>query len=199
MHGGATSLHSKDIGNSFQRRKQLNVSSKRSIVQMAIEYLYQDCVISLDARSTNFYLAQAIPCTVITNSMHNIRALVAKEKIKTIATGGTYSDKYDAFYGPLSETLLQRLHIDIGFFSCSAIDNEGGLWESNELNVAIKKKMFNQCEQAFLLADSSKLNKKNLVHLLDLNEMDIFFTDQILPEELKNYCDQNELLVSIPE
>ncbi|VEH65822.1 DNA-binding transcriptional activator FucR [Rodentibacter pneumotropicus] len=76
-------------------------------------------MIGLDASSTSWYFAHLmpdIPCTVVTNSMFNINALVNKPNIKTIVTGGVYSSKYEAFYGPLSEYLLQRLHINFSIF-----------------------------------------------------------------------------------
>ncbi len=200
IHGGAICLQAKDAGNSFQRRQRCNSDAKRQIAEMAVDYVFEGCVISLDASTSSWYFAQMIPnisCTVVTNAMHNISALVSKEHIKTIATGGAYSSKYDAFYGPLSETLLQRLHIDIGIFSCTGLDDSGKLWESNELNASIKRKMFNQCEKAFLLADNSKLQRKSLFHLLDLSQMDIFFTDQVPTLAIKEYCDKCDVMISV--
>ncbi len=91
---------------------------QKAIAQQVV-YIYEGVVVGLDASSTSWYVAQLlpdIPCSVVTNSMRNITALVNKPNIKTIATGGVYSAKYDAFYGPLSEHLLSRLHIHIGIF-----------------------------------------------------------------------------------
>lgn len=101
-----------------------------------------------------------IPCTVVTNSIFNINALVNKPNIKTIVTGGVYSPKYEAFYGPLSEYLLQRLHINFSILSCSGIDNEGNIWESNELNASLKRKMMEASENAIYLQISQNLRKK---------------------------------------
>ena len=106
-----------------------------------------------------------IPCTVVTNSIFNINALVNKPNIKTIVTGGVYSPKYEAFYGPLSEYLLQRLHINFSILSCSGIDNEGNIWESNELNASLKRKMMEASEKCYLLVDQSKFEKKSLIQL----------------------------------
>ena len=198
-HGGAVSIKIKDIGHSFQCRQRTNFNRKHAIAQKAIEYLYENIVIGLDASTTSWHFAQLIPdipCTVVTNSMHNIKELVNKPNVTTIATGGVYSSKYNAFYGPLSETLLQRLHIDIGIFSCIGLDSNGTIWESNELNASVKRKMFDKCEQKFLLADSSKFEKKNLIHLLDLKQMDILFTDELPNLELQDYCRNNQILIT---
>ncbi|TNH03245.1 DeoR/GlpR transcriptional regulator [Testudinibacter sp. TR-2022] len=197
-HGGAVGLKAKDVGHSFQARQKNNSDAKRLIAESAVEYVFEGAVIGLDASTTSWFFAQAmpdIPCTVVTNAMHNINALSAKSNIKTIATGGVYSAKYDAFYGPLSEQLLQRLHIDIGIFSCIGVDANGSVWESNELNASIKRKIMAASEQKFLLIDNSKLGRKSLMKICDLSQIDILFCDQLPNGELKRYCDQQNLLV----
>ncbi|OBW91871.1 DeoR/GlpR family DNA-binding transcription regulator [Gallibacterium salpingitidis] len=197
-HGGALSKKTDDIGSSFQVRQKTNAEVKRIIAERVAEYIYEGAVIGLDASTTSWYVAQLIPnipCSVVTNSMHNITALVNKPNVKTIATGGVYSGKYDAFYGPLSEYLLSRLHIDIGIFSCIGVDDNGAIWESNELNVAIKRKMMDVSSQKFLLVDPSKFGKQNLVQLAEISQIDMLFTQGNIPERLLKYCDKNGVTV----
>lgn len=199
IHGGAMSNQSKDIGRSFQARQRLNSEAKKYIAQQAIDYVFEGAVIGLDASSSSWHFAQLIPdipCTVVTNSMHNINALVNKPNVKTIATGGVYSAKYAAFYGPLSEQLLLRLHIDFCIFSCTGIDSSGSIWESNELNASIKRKLIDASEQKFLLLDSSKFERKNLIKLGELSQLDILFTNQVPNESLQNYCKGQEVHLS---
>ncbi|PJG83233.1 DeoR/GlpR family DNA-binding transcription regulator [Caviibacterium pharyngocola] len=200
IHGGAVSCQTKDIGSSFQTRQRVNYDAKRAIAESAVEYVFEGAVIGLDASSTSWHFAQLIPdipCTVVTNSMHNITALVNKSNVTTIATGGVYSGKYDAFYGPLSEQLLQRLHIDICIFSCTGIDAGGAIWESNELNASVKRKMLDASGQRFLLLDSSKFGRKHLIKLADLSHIDILFTDQQVDKELQSYCKNHDVLISL--
>lgn len=200
VHGGAVNFKAKDIGSSFQSRQRFNYDKKRAIAESAVEYVFEGAVIGLDASSTSWHFAQLIPdipCTVVTNSMHNITALVNKPNIKTIATGGVYSAKYDAFYGPLSEQLLQRLHIDIGIFSCTGIDNNGAIWESNELNASVKRKMMDASGQKFLLLDNSKFERRNLIRLGDLAQMDILFTNESPSDQLCDYCKNFNVLLTI--
>lgn len=197
-HGGAISKKTDDIGSSFQLRQKNNADIKKIIAERVAEYVYEGAVIGLDASSTSWYVAQLIPnipCSVVTNSMHNITALVNKPNVKTIATGGVYSAKYDAFYGPLSEYLLSRLHIDIGIFSCVGIDDQGAIWESNELNASIKRKMMDVSSQRFLLVDPSKFGKQNLIQLGELGQIDTLFTQGHLPHKLAKYCDKNNITV----
>lgn len=196
VHGGAMSSQSKDIGRSFQARQRLNSEAKKYIAQQVVDYVFEGGVIGLDASSSSWHFAQLIPdipCTVVTNSMHNINALVNKPNVTTIATGGVYSAKYAAFYGPLSEQLLLRLHIDLCVFSCTGVDSSGAIWESNELNASIKRKLIDASAQKFLLLDSSKFERKNLIKLGELSQLDILFTDQAPNESLQNYCKEQEI------
>ncbi|MBR0574391.1 MULTISPECIES: DeoR/GlpR family DNA-binding transcription regulator [Pasteurellaceae] len=191
VHGGAINKKVKDAGNSFQTRQRYNLDKKKIIAQNAMEYLFEDMVIGLDASSSSWHFSQLmpdIPCTVVTNSMHNMTALVNKPNVKTIATGGVYSSKYNAFYGPLSEHLLSRLHIDISFISCVGFDSEGKIWESNELNASVKQKLMNVSKQFFLLADDSKYQKTNLIQLSDFSQIDMLFTTEGVDNHLYECC-----------
>ncbi|OOF59555.1 DeoR/GlpR family DNA-binding transcription regulator [Rodentibacter myodis] len=197
IHGGAVSNKTTDLGSFFQTRQHINSIAKRYIAKNALELVYENAVIGLDASSTSWYFAHLmpdIPCTVVTNSMFNINALVNKSNIKKIVTGGVYSPKYEAFYGPLSEYLLQRLHINFSIFSCSGIDSQGNIWESNELNASIKRKMMEASEQCYLLVDHSKLGKKSLIQLAELSKINTIFTDSNLSDELQNYCENTDVM-----
>lgn len=40
------------------------------------------------------------------------------------------------------------------------MDNGGSVWESNELNASVKRRIMAASEKKFLLVDNSKLGKK---------------------------------------
>lgn len=199
VHGGAVSCRTKDVGHSFQSRLRANYETKKQIAESAVEYVFENSVIGLDASSTSWHFAQLIPnipCTIVTNSMRNIVTLANRPNVRTIATGGVYSAKYDAFYGPLSEQLLLRLHIDICIFSCSGLDSSGAIWESNEVNALTKRKLLDTSEKKFLLADSSKFERKNLIKLGELSQVDILFTDKLPNDTFQNYCQDKDIFIS---
>lgn len=198
-HGGAISKNKSDVGHSFHSRQKSNTQPKKILAENVVKFIEENSIIALDASSTSWYLAQIMPdisCTIITNSMHNVQALVDKKNIKVIATGGLFSEKYFGFYGPLAERMLNQIHIDIGIFSCVGLDNEGNIWESNELNASIKKKFMRVCEHKFLLADNSKLGKRNLIQLAPLSRFDALFLEKKPSPELINYAQENNVTVN---
>lgn len=185
-HGGAMSLQNQNIGQSFSTRKKIHNDGKKHLADLVLDHIFEDAVIVLDASSTAWHIAQRlsnIPCKIITSSMRIIHSLAHKPHIETIATGGVYSEKYDAFYGPFSEHLFSRLHIDIAIFSCTGI-YEGAIWESNQLNLSFKRKVLTMSKQKFLVADHSKIEHKDVFQLCNLSEIDTLFTDLPLEDEI---------------
>lgn len=198
-HGGAVSNKKRDIGRSFYSRQRTNSEAKRSIAENVLPYIFPDAVIALDASSTSWNVAQRIPnipCTVVSSSMRIIYSLSHKPHVKTIATGGIYSEKYDAFYGPLSEQFLSRLKIDIAILSCTGIA-DGAIWESNEINASIKRKLVANSKNVFLLADQSKFERKDLIRIGDLSCVNKLFINQDLSQSLHQYCLEHQVEIII--
>lgn len=194
-HGGAVSNKQRDVGRSFHVRQRMNSNAKKMIADNVIHHLFPEATIALDASSTAWNVAQRIPnipCKVVSSSMRIIYSLSHKPHIETIATGGVYVEKYNAFYGPLSEQLLSCLKIDIAIISCTGVA-DGAIWESNEVNIAFKRKLLANSKQVFLLVDHSKLERKDRFKMADLSEVDKLFVNQLPPKTLQNYCAQNSI------
>lgn len=192
-HGGAVSPKHRDIGRSFQERRNQNSEAKKSIAEKALDFFFEGAVIGLDASSSSWNFAQRLPdvrCTVITSSMHNIRALTHKQQIEIVATGGVYSGKYDAFYGSHSTHLFSRFQLDIAICSCTGIA-DGIVWESNEMNAVMKRKMLAASKHAFLFADHTKFGRKDLIQLCDLSDLDKLFTNITPPTDIQTFCQKN--------
>jgi len=85
----------------------------------------------------------------------------------------------------------------VGGFLIFGIDNEGNIWESNELNASLKRKMMEASEKCYLLVDQSKFEKKSLIQLSGLNKIDTIFTDSALPFPLQKYCDKVDTMTVI--
>lgn len=198
-HGGAVSHKNRDIGRSFQERRSRNSDAKRQIAEKALQHFFEGAVIGLDASSSSWFFTQVMPdapCTVITSCMNNIRSLADKPCIKTIATGGIYSHKYDAFYGAHAGYMLSRFEIDMMICSCTGI-TDGVVWESNEMNAVMKRKMMAASKQVFLFADESKFGRKDLIKLCDLSEIDKLFTNIQPTEDVLKLCAENTVEIVI--
>ncbi|GAL28201.1 L-fucose operon activator [Vibrio variabilis] len=82
VHGGAICKAYKDEGASFNKRASNNIQEKKIIVGKALAHVYEGAIIGLDASSSSWHVAQAIPdikCTIVTNSLNNVVALAGKK------------------------------------------------------------------------------------------------------------------------
>ncbi len=175
VHGGAISKLYKDEGTSFNNRASSNINDKKFLVDKVVSNIYEGSVIGLDASSSSWLVAQAIPnikCTVVTNSINNINVLSGKNNISIISLGGYYSEKYKAFYGLIARNTLAQLSLDLSVISCVGFDEVSGVWDSNEYNYEIKKMFIEVSEKVILLADKSKYKKKGLLKICNFNEID---------------------------
>lgn len=197
-HGGAVSLQTRDIGQTFSSRLKLNAQAKQVIATRAQDYLIERSVIGMDASSSCLHVARQLPdmaCTLVTNSIGIMQSVASKEHVSVIATGGSFSVKYSAFHGPIAEQALSRLNLDVVLLSCCGVDENGAVWESNERNASIKRRLLGCATQVVLLADSSKIGKKGLIKVCDATEIDIFISDRPVNSRLREYLKKSQVLV----
>ncbi len=180
VHGGAIGKNYQDEGTSFNNRANRNVNDKMDLVDQVISNIYEGSVIGLDASSSSWLVAQALPnmrCTVVTNSINNINVLSCKNNISIISLGGSFSEKYKAFYGLIARKTLAEMSLDVSVISCVGFDELSGVWDSNEYNYEIKKMFINVSEKVILLADKSKYKKKSLLKVCNFDEIDILISN----------------------
>lgn len=179
-HGLAVSILDKGEGLAFGQRQHENANQKQAIALRAIELIKPGSTIMLDASSSSWYLAKALPdqpLTVITNSLRVTFELVPKQAIKTLTIGGEYSEKYGAFLGAMSTAYTGDYQADIFFFSCVGFQEDTGVWESNEENIAIKKMMLKQSQRSVLLCDLSKIGRASAFRLCDTQHPQYILTE----------------------
>ena len=92
-HGGALPLEGGSYEPSLEKRKNLNLDSKKAIAYRALDFIASGDSVFLDASTTTFFMAKEIKnmknVTVITNSLRFINELSEDGGIKVIAIVGT--------------------------------------------------------------------------------------------------------------
>lgn len=187
-HGGAVSV--KDTTNEidFSEREITNKEQKQKIAMEALKLVKEDDRIILDASTTAWYLAKALPnmpLVVITNSIKVAMVLSQKEQIKVISTGGILLQKSLSFIGPITESMLDYYHVTTAFISATGIDIRAGLTDGNEQQAIVKKKMMKQAQKVILMADSSKFNHIDFAKIADLKDISECITDNQLTDDTK--------------
>jgi DeoR/GlpR family transcriptional regulator of sugar metabolism len=188
VHGGAI-LHQQDQfqNNSFVRRYQQNAAAKLAIAREAAVLVNDGDSILLDASSTVYYLAKALSerrhLRVMTNGFEVARELAQNTTNTVILLGGVVNNESSSVTGLLSERIIEELHIQKAFLSCSGFSLERGLTEVLLSEAQIKRKAIESSQQLFALVDSSKFGKEDLTSFARPEKINRLFTDQHLSSE----------------
>lgn len=188
QHGGAIKYTLTEGEVHFSEREILHVKEKRSIALAAAQLVHEGDKIILDASTTAWYLASClpnIPLIVITNSVQVVNALIDKDKIEVICTGGRYSSRSHSFVGPLAERAVMNYHVNKSFISCKGTSILNGVSDSSELQAILKSIMVSNSDEVILMIDSSKINSHAFAHIADIEKINFLITDSLVDAKFK--------------
>ena len=197
VHGGAVLKENLTFPSpSFSARARTNESAKQVIARWAAGLVEDGDSIFLDASTTVFYITHYLKdrrkLRVITNGIEAARALAANPSNTVILVGGVLNADGSSITGPLGEDLLQDLHIQKAFVSCSGFTPEAGLTEVHIYEAQLKVRAIASAETLVALVDSSKIGKVDLTPFARIDQVDYLFTDNNLSPawvaQLKQSC-----------
>ena len=188
VHGGAVLNQQDQFQNtSFVRRYQQNAAAKLAIAREAAVLVNDGDSILIDASSTAYYFAKALSerrrLRVITNGFEVARELAQNSSNTVVLIGGVVNNESSSVTGLLSEHIIEELHIQKAFLSCSGFGLERGMTEVHLAEAQLKRKVIESSQQLFALVDSSKFGKEDLTSFARPEKINRLFTDnKLLPE-----------------
>ena len=193
-HGGAMRVS----GTSFERKHSekmgLMLEEKRKIAMKAASLVRNGDSVFLDSGTTTFFVARSLAhhtdLTVITNNLEVASSVEFHPSSSLIVTGGVRRDNYSVLVGSLTEDTIKSLHADICFLGCDAVDPEQGVFNTNYLELGIKKQIVECGRLVVLVADHSKFQQKALTKVCDLSDLDVLITDSGLDSGTVEACGQ---------
>lgn len=195
-HGGAISVGDSDpFVTSYIERELTNVKEKRQIAMEAVKHVNEGDEIILDASTTAWYMAIALPnikITVLTNSIKVATELSTKEKISVISTGGFLRPDSLSYIGKLAESSLESYHVNKAFISCKGFHLEHGMSESNEQQALVKEAMINAANTVYIMVDHSKFGVQAFTRLSSLDKIDCIITDDTIDPEIAKCLNDGE-------
>jgi len=190
VHGGAI-LNSDDQfkNNSFLRRYELNVEAKLAIAHKAVNLVNDGDSILLDASSTGYYFARQLRerqnLRVVTNGFEVARELAQNPSNNVILIGGVVNNNASSVSGLLSERIIEDLHIQKAFLSCSGFSLERGMTEIYFDEAQLKRKIIESTDYLYALVDSSKFGVEDMTSFARREKIMTLFTDSGVTEEWK--------------
>lgn len=190
VHGGA--IKSGDMRQFFEleERHKSREAEKRELTKVAMSVVQERDIISIDSGSTAIFFANALKenfssLTVVTHSLDVFEILHEHKSFNVILCAGNYMKKENAFYGLLTMETLKQLYVKKAFICPSAVSLENGIYDYQPDLCMIQRKYMSISDKIYILADSSKYEKRALIKLGDMRPEYTYITDHNLKSDLK--------------
>ena len=85
--------------------------------------------------------------------------------------------------GQIAEEMVRKLCVDIVFLGADAINPEYGVFDSNFIEIGIKRSIIASGRYRVLLSDHTKFRRKALTKVCDIDDFDVVITDAGIDEE----------------
>ncbi|MBQ8577601.1 MAG: DeoR/GlpR transcriptional regulator [Clostridia bacterium] len=183
VHGGAVRVESEMKGfTHLSQRSQENTEKKTALAHTAVSFVTEGDFIGIDSGSTAVYFAHALRerftrLTAVTHSLDVFELLRGHADFTVILCGGHFMAEENAFYGPLTVETYDRLHLQKAFIFPTGISLESGICDYQQEFYPVQKKMAAIADHIFILADSTKFEKKALLKLDEMRTDYTYITD----------------------
>lgn len=183
IRGGATIEASGEFESDFRCRSRIAAEEKRHIARAAAAFVEPGTSVMVGDGSTSQCLAPFLierrPLTVITNNLALITGLTGMAGIELVSLGGSYSTRFNGFFGVLTKKALAGLRADTALLSSSAIEGRTAFHQDQEV-LEVKKRMIASSARAYLMADHRKFGRTALYMLADLDRFEAVITTRAL-------------------
>ena len=200
VHGGAKSLKALSglVEDMFSKRSAINTDKKRIIGEKAASLITDGSSIYLDAGSTVFEMSKRIenkPLLITTNGLNIALELLHLDNATINVLGGEVSRNNISLAGPQAQDAIERLNIDIAFLAVTAFSIDSGFTCGNVHDSALKRAVLKKARKTIMLMDSTKLGTAMPHTFAYANEIDTIVTDGELPEDMREYLEEQGVTV----
>ncbi len=180
VHGGVVAIGERPSEPHFDVKAVEAAAEKERIAARALELLAPDDTVYLDSGTTVLAVARMLRgwdrLTAVTNSLPAATELAGRGP-RLIVVGGEFRERSQAFVGPLTQPLLESIHVDRAFMGTYALSLEEGMTTTDPAEGSTKELAMSRAREVILLADSRKFGTSSLVGAGRLDAIDILVTD----------------------
>lgn len=184
VHGGALPTVGSVREASVETTAELDADTKKRIGRRAAGLVADGASILLDVGSTTLAVARALVArsdltdlVVITNGLSIALALEpAIPRFTVLLTGGTLRPLQHSLVNPMVSSALAGMHVDLAIIGCTGIDDEGRVTNVNLPEAEVKRAMIDASARRVLVADATKLGRRDLGRVGALDEFESWVT-----------------------
>jgi DeoR/GlpR family transcriptional regulator of sugar metabolism len=144
----------------FALRRQLHLAEKERIGRAAAALVRDGESVALDASTTAWQIARHLKdrreLTVVTNGLFIALEFLDSPGVTVVMPGGSLRIASASLVGNQGTCILERYHVQKGFFSAGGFTLEEGLTDTNQYEVELKQRMVDRSKEVIAVVDSSK-------------------------------------------
>lgn len=200
VHGGAVPVTEMMAYQPLAQRNREQSRQKDAVARAAAQLVEEGDYIAIGTGSTPMHFAQELKSrftrlTVVTYSLSVFEILKDVPGFQLILLGGHFIPEENTFYGQSTLDMLDQLRVRKAFVFPSAVSLTHGIWGFEQTLYPMQQKLLTCCDQAYILADSSKFERTALYKVADTRPEFIYVTDPELPESLRRLYSENGLRI----
>lgn len=177
-HGGAVLPGSARHEDSFQVRLEQEVEAKCRLARAVVGLLEAHQTVFVDSSSTAYYAARQMLDTGIRLNMltsllptMELFSVTGAENVDLIGIGGNLRKTTLSFVGPYAVQTVRAHFSEKTILSVKGVTSDGYLTDPDVQEAEVKREMIRRSEEALLLVEGSKLNKRALNAITHVSEM----------------------------
>lgn len=191
VHGGAVPYSSAEKEIVYRKKMSLHSEEKRRIAKRAAELIQDGDTIAIDVGTTTVHIADMINnvygLTIVTNSLsaaNRFNLAIEERRItgQVIMLPGVTNPYQASVKGTYTIEFLKRFNFNRSFISCGGVTKDA-VYDFDMDESLISEMMIKCSQEAILLTDSSKLNKKSLFEIGPLSNLSKVICDQEKPSD----------------
>ena len=193
VHGGAI-LGASSVSDEVEERhvnfkKLVNSREKEAIGRAAAAHIKNGDTILVDSGTTALEVVKNLhrfdDLTIITNSIGAMMEALKYKRFRVILLGGSVRESSLSIVGPLAESNLKLFYCDKLFLGVDSFSVETGLSTPSVEEASTNQVMISRAREVIAVFDSSKVNKRALAFISDIEKINTVVTDNNLPANVK--------------
>lgn len=179
-HGGAVA-HGVLYELPLRYRSGRHGEEKLRIAREAAGRVSEGTAIGLTGGTTTTEVARALVAiprlTVVTNSLNIASELAVRPNLKLVVTGGVARAESYELVGPLAESALAGLNLDLVLVGVDGISVRAGLTTHHEVEAHTNRALIDRASVVIVVTDSSKLGVVAFAQICGLQRVTEVITD----------------------
>lgn len=181
VHGGVR-LPENIFETPYRQRQHEQSEAKQAIGRACAALIPDGARLTIESSTTAFWVARAMRSqrnlSVITNGVEVARELCGRNNNRIYLAGGEMSDVTLSTLGPVAIAYLKQFTPDLAIIGASGLDADTGLGDFRMQEAEIARAIHETAKRLIVIADASKFDRRALVHVCDLERIDVLITDQ---------------------